>query len=420
MAKGTLPRGAVRLISQAVDKVFDRVLQRFLEHPQGDKRIYVGAKPRVTLPSLFRAASASEHVKADEAVLSNLMELAKGFLDAQRAATKARTIKAVQSWLSEAHASGVKTDLETVLGGELASVFGKAHHSVKKILDTEATTARNTGTLDGIIKVNQHRGIEDPVVFFIVVRDNTLCDECKRLHLLPDGKTPRVYHLSDLGHGYHVKGDDKPKVNGLHPHCRCSLNTLMPGYGFDAAGFVDWIGFDHDEVAKQRGVAKREYDWAEGLFKSYADIAPGQPTTEPHEFDYNHVLTPEHRAAGFNLRVTHNNGNIGARVSQNGNDLGGVWSGVEGDTLTGPVAGLHSDKHKGMGLGRAMYEALFTHAFHNGIRRVQGGGHSAAASQVHQRLAQKHGLDYVPTDGSKQYWNGRKGPYEYMLKNEDD
>jgi hypothetical protein len=283
MAKATLPRGAIKVINGAVDRVFDRVLMRFLEKPQGDKRIVIGPKPRVTLPSLFRAATASERMKPDEAILASLMEVAKGFLDAQREATKARTVKAVQSWLSEAHASGVDTDLETVLGGELAKVFGKAHDGVRKILDTEASVARNTGTLDGIVKVNAASGIEDPVVYFVIVRDDDVCDDCMRLHMLDDGITPRVWYLSELGHGYFKKGGDRPCVGGLHPHCRCSLVTLMPGYGFDKGGYVEWIGLDHDELAAQRGTKKREYDWGEALFKTDAPDTFYHGT--PHQFE---------------------------------------------------------------------------------------------------------------------------------------
>jgi hypothetical protein len=284
VAKGTLPRGAVARIHKAVDTVFDRILTRFLERPQGDKRIYIGAKPpRTTLPEIFRAASASERVKTDETILSGLMEVAKSFLDAQRERTKAHTVKAVQGWLHEAHAAGVDTDLSTVLEGELARVFGKAHDGVKRILDTEATTARNMGTLDGIVKVNAASGIEDPVVYFVVVRDIDLCSECLRLHMLDDEKTPRVWYLSELGHGYHTKGDDRPKVSGLHPHCRCSLVTLMPGYGFDDAGMVDWIGLDHDEMKKQRGASKKnEQYWGEALRKSDPDVFYHGT---PHQFE---------------------------------------------------------------------------------------------------------------------------------------
>lgn len=257
MPKGTLPKGAVKKIHAAVDKVFDRVLNRFLERPYGDKKIYIGAKPpRATLPSIYRAASASEHAKADELVLNNLLEVAEGFLNAQRERVKAHTVKTVQSVLHEAHLADVETDLKTVLEGQLYDVFGRAEDGVKRILDTEASNARNTGSLDGIIKVNAFSGIEDPVVYFVVVRDNNLCDECKRLHLLDDGKTPRCWYLSELGHGYHKEGDGEPKIGGLHPHCRCTLVTLMPGYGFDGAGMVEWIGFDHNEIDSQRKTSK--------------------------------------------------------------------------------------------------------------------------------------------------------------------
>jgi hypothetical protein len=47
-----------------------------------------------------------------------------------------------------------------------------------------------------------------------------------------------------LGHGYHKKGEPNPKVGGLHPHCRCTMVTLMPGYGFDAGGMIKFKGVE--------------------------------------------------------------------------------------------------------------------------------------------------------------------------------
>jgi hypothetical protein len=102
--------------------------------------------------------------------------------------------------------------------------------------------------------------IDDPVVYWVIVRDEHVCGECVRLHMLPDGVTPRCWYLSEVGHGYHKKGQDNPKVGGLHPHCRCSMVTLLPGYGFSASGNVAFISLNHDEVARQRGVKKSETD----------------------------------------------------------------------------------------------------------------------------------------------------------------
>jgi hypothetical protein len=58
----------------------------------------------------------------------------------------------------------------------------KAEDGVKRILDTEASNARNMGSLDGIIKVNAFSGIEDPIVYFVVVRDN---DSLRRVQAPP-------------------------------------------------------------------------------------------------------------------------------------------------------------------------------------------------------------------------------------------
>ncbi len=178
------------------------------------------------------------------------MRIAEGYIEAQRHNTKAQVVKAVSSFLSDAWAKGVDTDIETVLGGELASVWGKATAGMHRIVDTEASNARNMGTLDGIIKVNTVNSIEDPVVYFIVVRDDSLCSECKRLHLLEDGITPRLWRLSQVKHGYHVKGENVPSLGGEHPHCRCTLSTLLPGYGFEG-GSITFISLDHDEYKKQ-------------------------------------------------------------------------------------------------------------------------------------------------------------------------
>jgi hypothetical protein len=89
-------------------------------------------------------------------------------------------------------------------------------------------------------------GVEDPTVCFISVNDIHRCEECKRLHTLDDGTTPRLWRLSQVATGYHKKGSPFPSVVGIHPHCRCGLTTVMPGYGFDSQGQVEakYPGFD--------------------------------------------------------------------------------------------------------------------------------------------------------------------------------
>ena len=131
------------------------------------------------------------------------------------------------------------------------------------IMETESTIHRNTSIMDGIVRSNAAAGIEDPTVFFVTVNDQHRCDECTRLHVQPDGITPRVWKLSELGAGYHKKGEENPKIGGLHPHCRCVLTTLLRGYGFSGAGRVQYIRPGHDEFAAQRGMEKSEGDFAD-------------------------------------------------------------------------------------------------------------------------------------------------------------
>lgn len=248
-----LPPAAVKRIGRAVDATFDRLKARVLGPKMVPKRIYVQTNHHLSLPGIFEAAAREEQVKPNEALLNQLLNVASTYVDSQRERTKANVIQAVQAFLQDAARTNIQTDLSTVLEGRLQEVWSKTASEVRKIVDTETQHTKNVGLLDGILRVNMSQGIEDAVVYFVVVRDGDLCDECKRLHLLPDGKTPRVWKMSEVGSGYHKKGDKEPKTGGLHPHCRCQIVTLLPSYGFDKAGFVSFIARGHDEWAKQRG-----------------------------------------------------------------------------------------------------------------------------------------------------------------------
>lgn len=255
MANFVLGRKAVRAIHSAVSGLFARAKARFLGREYGPKEISFGARPiehrhDLSLPAIFDASSRSEGMRPNPEVKETLMRVAAGYLDAHEALAKVKVVNAVQSFLNDAAAQGTNTDVKTVLGGQLADLMGKVTTDVKRIVDTESTRARNAGTLDAVTKINTIAGVSDPLVYFVVVRDGLLCSECKRLHLRPDGR-PRVWRLSQVGHGYHKRGDPNPKVSGLHPHCRCSLVTILKGYGFDAAGKLTYIGPDHDEAAWQ-------------------------------------------------------------------------------------------------------------------------------------------------------------------------
>lgn len=267
----SLGKKHIKIIHSSVDSIFDKLLGRVLGEEFGPKEIRFKIKKPFSLPGLFQAANQSEGTKPDQDILRPVVEVAKTYLNAQRERTKAKVVNVVQSALNEAWDNQEDIDLRDVMQGQLREAFGEAKRRVRDIIATEANTAKNTGLLDSIIKVNAQQAIEDPVVGWLCVHDNDLCEECRRLHLLDDGVTPRLWYLSECGHQYHKKGDPDPKVGGLHPNDRCTLITVMPGYGFDSAGDIQYIGSGHNEIEKQRRKEAPQPEVSADLERSEAD-----------------------------------------------------------------------------------------------------------------------------------------------------
>jgi len=250
-----LGKQAIGTIGRAVDEVFSRAAARLLgPAAQGidGKSLAFRFDPHTSLTALYNMASKHEGVDPREEILRSLLKIAGGYLNAHRERAKARVVQAVQAALVDAQSAGVKTNLETVLGGQLADLMRDIKSDIKTIVTTEAVNTTNTSIYDAIGRVGAVTGRNDPTVYFVCIHDTTLCDECKRLHLMDDKVTPRLWKMSELGSGYHTKGDSNPKVSGLHPHERCLLTHLMPGFGFDAFGHVTYVGQGHDELAAQR------------------------------------------------------------------------------------------------------------------------------------------------------------------------
>jgi len=99
--------------------------------------------------------------------------------------------------------------------------------------------------------------------------------------------------------------------------------------------------------------------------------------------------------------------------------VGEVKAGIDRHTADIDVATV-DDKHQNKGLGMAAYEALYAHVYHvHKVRSVVGDSHSTLAAKVHDKLADKHNLDYPFRDREKE--DGRPfdrafGSYEYDLK----
>jgi hypothetical protein len=256
MALRALTKKAVKAIIGTIDRLFHRLKGRILGpmfiKAGGDKKTFTGHRPALSLPGIYKQAAAEEGAQPNDRMLHSLATIAESYLDAQREATKAKVVHAVNVWVAQ----DPDSDVEDTLVDHLSPIWDQVTANVTKIVDTEGTAARNLGAMEGISKAAAGADIDDPYVFFITVRDDDVCEECKTIHLLPNEKTPRVFLLSEVKGGYHKPGERSPSVGGLHPSCRCTMTGILPGYGFDDGGGIRYVGkvdgLLHNEYVEQQ------------------------------------------------------------------------------------------------------------------------------------------------------------------------
>lgn len=253
---GKLPQSMVKQVEGTVDNLFQKLIDRFLGPFAGPKRLILGYNRDLSLPGIYASSHINERSTPDQETLNGLVRVASNYLEAERAKAKAKAVNAVQAFTAnQAYHDEDPAGIQTTLLDTLSDIFGQAKVNVARIVDSETQRAKNTGSLEGIMRANSALGVEDPQVIFIVVRDGALCEECIRLHLMPDKVTPRVWFLSEVEHGYHEHGGDRPSIAGEHPNCRCVLSTLLSGFGFTASGQITWVGTGYSEIEAQRGTA---------------------------------------------------------------------------------------------------------------------------------------------------------------------
>lgn len=246
-----LPKSSLSKIRSAVDRLFAKARQLLLGREPGAKTILVSSDK--TLGDMYEASAQHAGGHPSDHTAATFREITKSYLDAAQARARAQVVKDVDSTIREVEARGETPDPGGVIGAKLAETLGTITRDVQRIAETEATAVRNVGVIEGITRNSVLAGEDDPVIFFRVVRDPPWpCDECKRIHLLPDQITPRVYKLSEVKMGYHKKGEDQPCMSGLHPNCQCLPAACPRGYGFSAGSLV-FKSLDWDEFAHQRG-----------------------------------------------------------------------------------------------------------------------------------------------------------------------
>lgn len=260
MAKFRLTPGGIKLIEDEIDSLFDKAKVRFLGPQSVKKRILVTYERPHGLAGMYEAAAREGMVPPDKDILATLLKIADNYLESAKMRAKSRVLTEIQSQLAEAEAAGGYTEAQVVeaIRNSLTDVMNEVTGHVKQIVEAETNATKNTSIYESITGVNKKHGIKDPVVFFVVVNDEALCKECKKLHLMPDVATPRLWYLSEVTHAYHSRGENFPSVHGLHPSCRCTISTLMPGWGFDASGNLSFKRFGHSEIDIQRGTEKTD------------------------------------------------------------------------------------------------------------------------------------------------------------------
>lgn len=117
-----------------------------------------------------------------------------------------------------------------------------------KIAVTEVNNALQEGRMHAIVKSSGPES--DPYVFKRPQPD--ACKYCKLLYLTKSG-VPKVFRLSELvDNGSNVgRKAGRPlakccgwraTVDSIHPHCRCELHHMPPGFGFNDKGTMVYKG----------------------------------------------------------------------------------------------------------------------------------------------------------------------------------
>ena len=121
---------------------------------------------------------------------------------------------------------------------DLSTITMQQLGNVDIVTSTEANNAFQDGRAREILRNSAAEGVEDPLVFKRPRID--CCPECATAYLEEDGKTPKVFRLSELmANGSNVgksRADRVAVLDSFHPWCSCVTHRLLSGFTFDAEG----------------------------------------------------------------------------------------------------------------------------------------------------------------------------------------
>lgn len=240
-----LSSSSINSIVKKIEEIFDLVKARLFG--RAGKTLTISFERSKSLPGLYEQALRESGGIPSSETLENLINASTNYIDSLKLKAVNQVVKNIESHIS----SGVEVTPETV-ASSINETWDTVSSQLETIVNTELEAAKNVGILDGIVRSNAAVGVDDPVICFIPSRDiSTVCDECVKIHLMPDKITPRCWYLSEVSAGYHTKGEDRPSVHELHPNGRCAMTSVLPGYGF-VNGKISFIAHGHNELKKQR------------------------------------------------------------------------------------------------------------------------------------------------------------------------
>ncbi|MDE2425717.1 MAG: hypothetical protein KGO96_07405 [Elusimicrobia bacterium] len=218
-----------RLIDSALDSLFNDIKTAFLGPKYGgDKSLIISFNRYLSLPGIYEEGNKEEGGIPDLSTLDYLTDISESYLDSAKENAKARLLAKVNSIIEDSPNLN-ESDLNQKIEEELGNIFNSMSSKLEQIVSSESQNAKNMGLMNGIVGMNANAGIEDPVVFFVCPPlDNKFCDECRRLHLMPDLTTPRLWYLSELKHDYAKKGDSEPSRERAAPNVSRYISYYAP------------------------------------------------------------------------------------------------------------------------------------------------------------------------------------------------
>ena len=97
--------------------------------------------------------------------LGQIVDTSDKYIEALKLKTINKTIKDL-----EEHLDKEEVITPVSIESSLKETFKNVSSQVERIVDSETQVAKGIGALEGIIKSNASLGIDDPVVFFVVMR----------------------------------------------------------------------------------------------------------------------------------------------------------------------------------------------------------------------------------------------------------